>query len=64
MERVPIPWWRIATVAVLAAALAIAVSQGHNWDAGVIALLLIPGIALVGLALYFRWKAGRRGTSD
>jgi hypothetical protein len=52
MARVPIPWWLLATVALLGAALAVAVSQRHYWDAAIIALLLIPGIALVVLTVF------------
>ena len=55
-DRLPIPWWRIATVALLGVALGLSVSSGHTGDAIIVGVLLVPGIVLVGLALYFRFK--------
>ena len=61
----PIPCWRISIVVILSVALVFALSQGHPWDAAIIALLLIPGVALLVLALYLRRKpAGLPGEHD
>jgi hypothetical protein len=46
-EKVPIPWWRIATAALLGIAHGIAIANGRMWDALVIGVLLVPAIALV-----------------
>lgn len=60
----PIPWWRIATLALLGIALGIALANNHTWDAVIIGVLLAPGIALVGLAFYFRWKGPPRNRAE
>jgi uncharacterized membrane protein len=58
-ERVPFPWVRLLTVALLGAALAFAISAGHTGDAIVIALVMVPGALFLGAALLVRYKAGR-----
>jgi hypothetical protein len=59
-DRVPVPWWRIATVALLAVALGIALASGHTGDAIIVAVLMVPGLVLVGVALYFRFGGSGR----
>jgi hypothetical protein len=55
-EKFPIPWWRIATAALLGIALGIAIANGRMWDALVIGVLLVPAIALVAASVFFRLR--------
>ena len=56
MQRVPIPSWRIASVALLVVALGIAIKNGHIFDAAIIAVLIILGIAVLAWVIYVRVK--------
>jgi DMSO reductase anchor subunit len=55
MKRMP--WARLGTVGLLGVALVAAISQGQRWDAAVIAVLLIIGIALMVFSFYVRRRA-------
>jgi hypothetical protein len=58
-DSIPIPWWRLATVVLLGIALGIAVANGRTWDAVIVAVLIIPALAMTAAAIYFRVR-GRR----
>jgi uncharacterized membrane protein YhiD involved in acid resistance len=63
-EKFPIPWWRVATAALLGIALGIAIANGHTWDALVIAVLLVLAIALIAASVFFRLKPPRRDSAE
>jgi hypothetical protein len=50
------PWWRIASVALLVVALGIAVANGHIVDAAIIAALILLGAAVVAWVIHVRVK--------
>jgi uncharacterized membrane protein HdeD (DUF308 family) len=51
-DRVPIPWWQIATVELLGIAIAIAIAKEPVWDALIIGFLLLVGLILVERCFY------------
>jgi hypothetical protein len=53
-----IPWWRIATALLLAAALAISAAAGRVIEAIIIGVLLLPSLVLVGL-WFIAWRRNR-----
>jgi hypothetical protein len=55
-----IPMWRIVTTALLAGALAIAVSQGHVGDAIIVGVMLLLNVAL-NVVLVVLTATGKRG---
>jgi integral membrane sensor domain MASE1 len=62
--RVPIPWWWIASVAVLGVGLAISLKNGHAWDSVIIAVLVILGIAVVAAVIRLRFKTQRNDATE
>ncbi len=56
----PIPWWRIATLTILTAALIISLTSGRTIEAVIIAILMVPTILLIGAWLYQRNTARDR----
>ena len=59
-----LPWWRIATLAILLLALIISVSAGRTIDAVVIGILMIPTMVLVGLWIYGSMKGDATEPKD
>jgi ABC-type proline/glycine betaine transport system permease subunit len=62
-EKFRIPWWRVATAALLGIALGIAIANGRMWDALVVGVLLVPAIALLAASVFFRFKPPTRDSA-
>jgi hypothetical protein len=58
-----IPWWRLATAALLTAALAIAASAGRVIESIIIAILLVPTLAFLVLWIV-AWRRGQLSGSE
>ena len=59
-DRIPFPWRLALCVVTLGVGLALSLAYGHTGDAIVLAVLLVPGIALVLLWPYIIRKASAR----
>jgi hypothetical protein len=49
LRGLPIPWWRLATAALLSVALAISADAGRLIESIIIAVLLVPLLAFLGI---------------
>jgi len=58
-ELRPIPWWNLATTALLAVALAFAIRADRTIEAFVVGALMLPSLFLLGAWLYARARSGR-----
>jgi hypothetical protein len=53
-----IPWWPLAAVVSLSTGLALAVAYGRTGDAIIVAVILLPSLALIALWVV-AWRRGQ-----
>jgi choline-glycine betaine transporter len=58
-----VPWWRIATLALLVAAFIVSVSSGRTIEAVIIGFLALPTLALLLVGAWIYERAPRRPSS-
>jgi choline-glycine betaine transporter len=57
---VRLPWWRLATLALLIGALVLAIANGRTIEAVIIGVLLVPTLVVLGVWVYYRASPTQR----